>query len=69
MGIELIEISKQLKLRAELLKAMEEEKFEVLPEEIYLKTHLKNIAACLDLKPGKVVDDYLGRFREWKRTK
>jgi cytoskeletal protein RodZ len=48
---------------------MEEEKFEVLPEEIYLKTHLKNIAACLDLKPGKVVDDYLGRFREWKRTK
>lgn len=69
LGIELIEISKQLKLRAELLKAMEEEKFEVLPEEIYLKTHLKNIAACLDLKPGKVVDDYLGRFREWKRTK
>jgi hypothetical protein len=69
LGVELMEISKQLKLRTELLKALEEEKFEVLPEEIYLKTHLKNIAACLELKPAKVVEDYLARFREWKRTK
>jgi len=69
LGIDLIEISKQLKLRTELLKALEEERFEALPEEIYFKTHLKSIAACLDLKPGKVVEDYLGRFREWKRAR
>ncbi|MGD0781408.1 MAG: helix-turn-helix transcriptional regulator [Candidatus Aminicenantales bacterium] len=69
LGVDLVEISKQLKLRTELLKAMEEERFELLPEEIYLKTQLKNIAACLHLKPAKVVDDYLGRFREWKRTR
>ena len=68
-NIDLIEISKLLKLRTELLKALEEERYEMLPEEIYLKTHLKNIAACLRLKPAKVVEDYLGRFREWKRTR
>ena len=68
-NIDLIEISKLLKLRSELLKALEEERYEMLPEEIYLKTHLKNIAACLRLKPAKVVEDYLGRFHEWKRTR
>ena len=68
-NIDLIEISKLLKLRSELLKALEEERYEILPEEIYLKTHLKNIAVCLHLKPAKVVEDYLGRFREWKRTR
>jgi hypothetical protein len=69
MGIDLAEISKQFKLRMELLKALEEERFELLPEEIYLKTHLKNIAAYLELKPAKVVEDYLGHYREWKRTR
>ncbi len=69
LGVDLAEISKKLKLRTELLKALEDERFELLPEEIYLKTHLKNIAACLHLKPAKLVDDYVGRFREWKRTR
>ncbi|MCX6561743.1 MAG: helix-turn-helix transcriptional regulator [Candidatus Aminicenantes bacterium] len=66
LGIELLEISKQLKLRGELLKSLEEERYEALPEEIYLKVHLKNVAACLRLKPAKVVDDYVARYREWK---
>ncbi|MDD8027063.1 MAG: helix-turn-helix domain-containing protein [Acidobacteriota bacterium] len=66
LGIDLLEISKLLKLRGELLRGMEEERYEILPEEIYLKVHLKNLAACLRLKPAKVVDDYIARYREWK---
>jgi curved DNA-binding protein CbpA len=66
LGIELLEISKSLKLRGELLKSLEEERYEALPEEIYLKVHLKNLAACLRLKPAKVVDDYVARYRAWK---
>ncbi len=66
LGIELLEISKNLKLRGELLKSMEEERYEALPEEIYLKVHLKNLAGCLHLRPAKVVDDYVARYREWK---
>ena len=68
-GIDLVEISKQLKLRTELLRALEDERFEMLPEEIYLKTHLKNIAVCIQLPPAKVVEDYLARFKDWKQNR
>jgi hypothetical protein len=60
--VELTEISKELKLRVELLKNIEDEKFEALPEPIYLKGHLKNYAVFLGLDPGQVVDDYLQRL-------
>jgi len=60
--IELAQISQELKLRVELLKNIEEEKFEALPEPIYLKAHLKNFAAFLGLDPGQVVEDYLERL-------
>lgn len=69
LGIEILEISQQLKLRGELIKSIEEERFEALPEEIYLKTHLKNIAVCLRLKPAKVADDYVARYRDWKKSR
>jgi DnaJ-class molecular chaperone len=65
--IRLDDISKQLKLRLELLKNIEEEKFEALPEIIYLKGHLKGLAGCLFLDPDKVAADYLKRFREKRR--
>jgi hypothetical protein len=65
-GIELLEISKELKLRLELLRAVEEERFEALPEAIYLKVHLKNYAAFLGLDPVLVTEDYLKRFKDWK---
>ena len=65
-GIELSEISKELKLRIELLRAIEEERFESLPEAIYLKVHLKNYAAFLRLDPALVTEDYLQRYTSWK---
>jgi hypothetical protein len=69
LGIEIIEISQQLKLRGELIKSIEEERFEALPEEIYLKTHLKNIAVCLSLNPAKVAGDYVARYRDRKKPR
>jgi len=65
-GIELKEISKELKLRMELLKSLEEEKFEALPEASYLKVHLKNYVEFLGLNPATVIDEYLSRYRTWK---
>lgn len=65
-GIELNQISKELKLRIELLRAIEEERFEALPEAIYLKVHLKNYAAVLRLDPAVVAEDYLQRYKAWK---
>ncbi len=68
-GIDLDEISKELKLRVELLKNLEEERFEALPEAIYLRVHLKNYALLLGLNPAKVTDDYLQRYQAWKKKK
>lgn len=65
-GIDLNEISKELKLRMELLKSVEDERFEALPEAIYLKVHLKSYAAFLGLDPVRVADEYLRRYRAWK---
>ena len=68
-GVDLSEISKELKLRIELLKSLEEERFEALPEAIYLKVHLKNYAVFLGLNPAKVIDEYLQRYQAWKKKK
>lgn len=68
-GVDLSEISKELKLRIELLKSLEEERFEALPEAIYLKVHLKNYAVFLGLNPAKVIDEYLQRYQAWKEKK
>ena len=68
-GIDLNEISKELKLRMELLKSVEDERFEALPEAIYLKVHLKNYAAFLGLDPNRVIEEYLRRYRAWKEKK
>jgi hypothetical protein len=69
LNIDLGEISKELKLRVELLRNLEDERFEGLPEETYLKCHLRNYAQYLGLKVEKVLDDYLGRYRAWKKKK
>ena len=65
-GVELNEISKELKLRIELLKSIEDEKYESLPETIYLKVHLRNYAIFLGLSPVRVIEEYLRRYQAWK---
>lgn len=64
--VSLNEISKELKLRLELLNNIEAERFETLPEAIYLKAQLRTYAAFLGLPQAKVAEDYLARYRAWK---
>jgi hypothetical protein len=66
LGIRLDDISKLIKLRVELLKNIEQEKFDALPEPSYLKGQLKSLAGCLLLNPDKVAEDYLKRYQERK---
>jgi hypothetical protein len=65
-NVTLNEISKELKLRIELLNNIEAERFETLPEAIYLKAQLRTYAALLGLPQGKVAEDYLARYQAWK---
>lgn len=67
LGIQLFEIRLNTKIRLEILKNIELEKFDNLPQEVYLKGLIRSYASCLLLNPEKVVDDYIRRYREWKR--
>jgi flagellar biosynthesis protein FlhG len=69
MGIQLFEVSLDTKIRMELLENIEQEKFDCLPPEVYLKGHLINFASYLLLDSKKVADDYVSRYRAWKQGK
>ena len=69
MGIQLFEVSLDTKIRMELLESIEDEKFDSLPQEVYLKGHLTNYASYLLLKPNKVTQGYIARYRAWKEGK
>lgn len=69
MGIQLFEVSLDTKIRIELLENIEQEKFDSLPPEVYLKGHLINYASYLLLDSKKVADDYVSRYIAWKRGK
>jgi curved DNA-binding protein CbpA len=66
LGIPLFEVSLDTKIRMELLKSIEQEKFDVLPPEVYLRGHLINYANYLKLNAKKVAGDYMARYESWK---
>ena len=66
LGIQLFDVSLETKIRKEILKNIEQEKFEDLPQEIYLRGHVGSYAKYLSLNPKKVVDDYFKKYKAWK---
>jgi hypothetical protein len=68
LGLPLHLIFHTTKIRVEQLEAIEEENFAKLPDEAYLKVHLKAYAGHLSLNPKKVVQDYLKRYADWKKA-
>lgn len=65
-GIGLHEVALDTKIRVEILENIELERFEVLPQEVYLKGHISVYANYLLLDPKKASDDYIKKHREWK---
>jgi hypothetical protein len=68
LGLPLHLIFRSTKIRVEQLEAIEEENFAKLPDEAYLKAHLKAFAGHLSLNPMNVVQDYLKRYADWKKA-
>jgi cytoskeletal protein RodZ len=65
-GIHLHEVALETKIRMEILENIEHERFDSLPEEVYLRGHVSNYARYLSLDPRKVADDYIVRYKAWK---
>ncbi len=66
LGIQLFDVSLETKIRKEILKDIELERFENLPQEIYLRGHIWSYAKYLSLNPKKVTDDYINKYKTWK---
>jgi cytoskeleton protein RodZ len=59
LGQDLHEISKTLKIRYRILKAIEDEEFEELPEEVYVKGYIREYSKILNIDPEIAVKAYI----------
>src|SRR3954451_16493559 len=61
-GVELVQAESATKVRAKYLRALEDEQFELLPAETYVKGFLRTYAEYLGLDGQLYVDEYNSRF-------
>jgi curved DNA-binding protein CbpA len=59
VDVKIIEIQHITKIRTSVLKAIEENRFEELPPDTYLRSFLKSYAKILQINPQKIIDGYL----------
>jgi cytoskeletal protein RodZ len=61
-GLDLTALEAETKIRAKYLRALEEERFDLLPGETYVRGFLRVYAERLDLDSQLYVDEYNSRF-------
>jgi hypothetical protein len=61
-GLELAQVESDTCVRARYLRALEEERFELLPGTAYVRGFLRTYASYLDLDEQRFVDEYNARF-------
>jgi len=68
VGVKIQEIQYITKIRASVLKAIEENRFEELPPDTYLRGFLRSYAKILQINPQTVVDGYSKTISLAKKT-
>lgn len=66
-GMERDDVAAVTRIGTAYLRAIEEEDFDALPEEVFLKGYLRQIARVLGLPERNVADTFLRRFRAGRR--
>jgi hypothetical protein len=66
-GISLADVYRVTKIRAEILENIEEERYDTLPDETFLKTHLVQYARFLGVDPERALESILKRYSEWHK--
>jgi cytoskeleton protein RodZ len=61
-GLDFPELEERTKIRPKYLRALEEERFDILPAPTYVKGFLRTYAAAIGLDPQPFVDEYNTRF-------
>jgi cytoskeleton protein RodZ len=65
-GLDLAEIEQATKIRSRYLRALEEEQFELLPAQTYVKGFLKAYADHLGLDGDLYVEEFNSRYATWE---
>jgi transcriptional regulator with XRE-family HTH domain len=65
-GLDLAEIEQATKIRSRYLRALEEEQFELLPAQTYVKGFLKAYADQLGLDGDLYVEEFNSRYATWE---
>jgi len=68
VDVKIIEIQHITKIRTSVLKAIEENRFEELPPDTYLRSFLRSYAKVLQIDPQKIIDGYLKTISLAKKT-
>ena len=68
VGVKIQEIKYITKLSTSVLKAIEENRFEELPPDTYLRSFLRSYAKILQINPQKIIDGYLKTISLAKKT-
>jgi flagellar biosynthesis protein FlhG len=66
-GMERDDVAAVTRIGTAYLRAIEEEDFDTLPEEVFLKGYLRQVARVLGLPDRDVQETYLRRFRAGRR--
>jgi cytoskeletal protein RodZ len=61
-GLDFPELEQRTKIRPKYLRALEDERFEILPAPTYIRGFLRSYAEALGLEPQPFVDEYNSRF-------
>jgi curved DNA-binding protein CbpA len=68
VGVKIKEIQNITKISTSVLKAIEENRFEELPPDTYLKSFLRSYAKILQIDPQKIIDGFLKTISLAKKT-
>ncbi|ACL69638.1 helix-turn-helix domain-containing protein [Halothermothrix orenii] len=66
-GLSLEEISKKTKIRVRYLKALENDNYDIIPGEVYVKAFLKGYSNQVGLNGDAIVKEYLNMLEEQAR--
>jgi curved DNA-binding protein CbpA len=65
-GIDLHNIALTTRIQIQHLENIENEDFNALPPETYVRGFVVSYAKTLNLDPGQVAEDYMKKYRKWK---
>ncbi len=67
-GLGFEELSESTQIPTEMLEYIEDENFEQLPDAGYLRWYITTYAKTLSIDPKECADEYMKRYREWKKN-